>query len=146
MKTGKVIIKKYENRRLYDTSGSRYVNLDEIARMLRQGAEVTVLDARTGEDLTRVILTQIIVEEARETETGLPLELLRQLVVASDRATREFLNAYLETTLEAYRKSEAAFRQRLSEAQAAAVNPFDFIQRLFPVPAWPPRPDGAGPW
>ena len=143
MDKSRIIIKKYENRRLYDTSASRYVNLDEIARMIRQGGEVTVLDAKTGEDLTRVILTQIIVEDARGAETGLPLELLRQMVVASDRATREFLSAYLETTLETYRKSEEAFRLRLSEAQAAAANPFEFIQRLFPAPVWPPRPETA---
>ena len=61
----KVVVKKYENRRLYDTGASRYVNLDDVARMVREGVEVQVLDARTGEDLTRVILTQVIMEDAK---------------------------------------------------------------------------------
>jgi polyhydroxyalkanoate synthesis repressor PhaR len=127
----KAIIRKYGNRRLYDTAGSRYVNLDEIARMIRGGAEVQVLDAKTGEDVTRVILTQIIVEDARVPDAGLPLEFLRQLVVASDRATREFLSSYLEASLQVYEKSQEAMRQ-------AAGNPLELLQRLFPVATWPP--------
>ena len=61
----KAVIKKYENRRLYDTGASRYVNLEDVARMVREGVEVQVVDARSGEDLTRVILTQVIVEDAK---------------------------------------------------------------------------------
>ena len=64
--------------------GSRYVNLDDIARLIREGKDVNVMDAKTGHDLTRVILTQIITEDARDKPTGLPLELLRQLIIASD--------------------------------------------------------------
>jgi len=84
----KVVIKKYANRRLYDTSGSRYINLVDIAALVRNGTDVQVVDAKTGEDITRVTLTQIIVEDAKEQPTGLPLELLRQLIVASDRVAR----------------------------------------------------------
>ena len=61
-----IVVRKYENRRLYDTSSSRYVNLPEIAQMVREGAEVQVVDAKSGEDITRVILTQIIHEVARQ--------------------------------------------------------------------------------
>ena len=82
----KIVIKKYENRRLYDTSNSRYINLEEVAEMVRKGGEVQVVDAKTNEDLTRTVLTQIIVEETKGRELGLPLELLRQLVLASDSA------------------------------------------------------------
>ena len=74
-----IVIKKYGNRRLYDTAASRYLNLEEIAALIRQGNEVTVVDAKTGQDLTRVTLTQIITEDAKDKPTGLPLELLRQL-------------------------------------------------------------------
>ncbi len=74
-----VVIKKYGNRRLYDSSNSKYVNLDDIAGFIREGKEVQVVDAKTGRDLTRVTLTQIITEDAKEKPTGLPLELLRQL-------------------------------------------------------------------
>jgi polyhydroxyalkanoate synthesis repressor PhaR len=69
---------------LYDTAGSRYVNLDDIARFVREGKELQVVDAKAGQDLTRVTLTQIIMGDAKDNPTGLPLELLRQLVVASD--------------------------------------------------------------
>ncbi len=65
-KAASVVVKKYGNRRLYDTSGSRYVNLDDIAALIREGKDVKVVEAKTGEDLTRVTLTQIITEDAKE--------------------------------------------------------------------------------
>jgi polyhydroxyalkanoate synthesis repressor PhaR len=90
-----VVIKKYPNRRLYDTSSGRYVNLEEVASMIRKGTDVRVVDARTGENLTRVVLTQIIVEDVKEKPAGLPLELLRQLVIATDRALSDVRSAAL---------------------------------------------------
>ena len=128
------IIKKYENRRLYDTAGSRYVNLDDVARMIREGVEVQVVDARTGEDLTRVILTQVIVEDAKGPDSGLPLELLRKLIVASDHATHEFLTWYLTTVTEMYQKAQSALQTR----------PLDLVRNLFnsgapSTPAPPPE-------
>jgi polyhydroxyalkanoate synthesis repressor PhaR len=108
----RVVIKKYSDRRLYDTAASSYVKLDDIARMIRDGMEVEVRDARTGKDLTSVILTQIVMEDAREGEGGLPLHFLRQLVIASDRATREF-------------------QSRLSDARLAVTNPVEFLRNLL---------------
>ncbi len=67
-----VVIKKYENRRLYDTTNSRYVNLEEVAQLLQQGNDVQVIDASSGEDITRLILTQIIVEDAKTPESSFP--------------------------------------------------------------------------
>jgi len=99
-----VVIRKYANRRLYDTSAGRYVNLDDVAALVRKGADVQVVDAKTGEDLTRVVLTQIILEDAREQPTGLPLELLRELIQATDRAGQEFILWYLKSAFDAYRK------------------------------------------
>jgi polyhydroxyalkanoate synthesis repressor PhaR len=125
----KAVIKKYENRRLYDTGASRYVNLDDVARMVREGVEVQVVDARSGEDLTRVILTQVIMEDAKGHESGLPLELLRKLIVASDRATHDFLNWYLTTVTEMYQKAQSALQTR----------PLDMVRSLFtPQAAAPP--------
>ena len=98
------MIKKYGNRRLYDTAASRYVNLDEIAGFIREGKDVRVVDAKTGKDLTRVTLTQIITEDAKDKPTGLPLELLRQLIVASDEVRQEFVMWYLKSAFEAYQK------------------------------------------
>lgn len=90
-----MVIKKYPNRRLYDTSAGRYVNLEDVAVLIRQGEDVQVLDARTGEDLTRVILTQIIVEDVKGGPAGLPLDLLRQLVMATDQAFSNVRSAAL---------------------------------------------------
>jgi len=127
----KTVIRKYENRRLYDTGASRYVNLEDVARMVRDGVEVQVVDAKTGEDLTRVILTQIIMEDAKGHESGLPLDLLRKLIVASDRATHEFLNWYLTTVTEMYQKAQSALQTR----------PLDLVRNLFSSPPAPPAPD-----
>ena len=115
-----VIIRKYPNRRLYDTASRRYVNLDDVAAMIRQGGEIQVVDAKTGEDLTRVVLTQIIVEDAKGQPTGLPLELLRQLIMASDRAGQEFLMWYLKSAFETYQK-----------VQATALSPLSMVKNLF---------------
>jgi len=100
-----IVIKKYPNRRLYDTSAGRYVNLDDVAALIRRGDDVRVVDARTGEDLTRVVLTQIIVEDVKGQPAGLPLDLLRQLVMATDKA--------------------------LSDVRSAALSPFQAVRNLL---------------
>jgi polyhydroxyalkanoate synthesis repressor PhaR len=125
------VIKKYGDRRLYDSTSRRYVNLEDIARMIREGVEVQVRDARTGKDLTRVVLTQIIMEDVRDDGTGLPTKLLRQMVVASDRATHEFLSWYLDTAFELYQKAGSALRSRVSDARSAVSSPVDFVRGLI---------------
>jgi polyhydroxyalkanoate synthesis repressor PhaR len=102
------IIRKYGNRRLYDTSSKRYVNLDEIAQIIREGGDVRVVDAKSGEDLTRSILTQIIVEETRNRNGGLPLEILHELIALSDRAKSEGLMWCLRSAFETYRRAQQA--------------------------------------
>ena len=126
-----LLIKRYPNRRLYDTSAGKYVNLADIAAAVRQGAEVKVVDARTGEDLTRIILTQIIVEDAKEQQVGLPLELLRQLILASDHAGREFLMWYLGAAFDAYKKVQSTVESRLSEVRSAALSPLNVMKNLL---------------
>ncbi|HVS66757.1 MAG TPA: polyhydroxyalkanoate synthesis regulator DNA-binding domain-containing protein [Thermoanaerobaculia bacterium] len=106
------VIKKYGNRRLYDTADSRYVNLERVAELVREGEPVSVVDAKTGEDLTRQVLTQIIVEDARAPGGGAPVEFLRDLIRASDAAQRDFLQWYLRGAAEAYRKLQEAWRER----------------------------------
>lgn len=143
METGKVIIKKYGNRRLYDTSNSRYVNLEDIAAQVRNGKDVQVLDAKTGEDLTRVILTQIILEDAKGQPSGLPTELLRQLVVTTDRVGRDFLMWYLKSAFDAYHKVHDSVQTRLSEVQAAALSPIQMVKNFMQrEPAKAAEPDG----
>jgi len=126
-----VLIKKYGNRRLYDTAGSRYVNLDDLATMVREGKDVRVVDAKTGRDLTRVTLTQIITEDAKDKPTGLPLELLRQLIVASDEVRQEFLMWYLKSAFDTYEKLQDAVQSRLSEVQSAILSPVEMMKRFL---------------
>src|SRR5579864_2654448 len=133
-----VLIKKYGNRRLYDTAGSRYVNLDDLAAMVRAGKEVRVVDVKTGHDLTRVILTQIITEDAKDRPTGLPLELLRQLIMASDEVRQEFLMWYLKSAFETYQKLQDAVQNRLSEVQSAILSPVDLMKRFLGTAASAP--------
>jgi polyhydroxyalkanoate synthesis repressor PhaR len=133
-----VVIKKYGNRRLYDTSASRYVNLEEIAGMIRDGKQVQVVDAKTGEDLTRVTLTQIISDDVKDKPTGLPLELLRQLIVASDQARQEFIMWYLKSAFDTYQKVQDALHNRLNEVQSAITSPVEsmrhFLEGTLPLP------------
>jgi len=126
-----VLIKKYGNRRLYDTTGSRYVNLDDIAALVRQGKDVKVVDAKTGRDLTRITLTQIITEDAKDKPTGLPLELLRQLVVASDEVRQEFVMWYLKSAFDTYQKVQDAVQNRLTDVQSAILSPVETMKRFL---------------
>src|SRR5271157_6108686 len=140
MKPAPVLIKKYGNRRLYDSSSSQYVNLDDIAGFLREGKDVKVVDAKTGQDLTRVTLTQIITEDAKNRPTGLPLELLRQLILASDEVRQEFLMWYLKSAFDSYQKVQDAVQNRLGEVQSAVLSPVDMMKKFLgaAVPT-PPR-------
>lgn len=100
-------IRKYGNRRLYDTAAKRYVNLEEIAQMIREGEQIEVEDAKTGKDLTRSILTQIIVDDAKSRNGGLPTELLRELVALSDKGTQGLM-WYLHSAMDTYRRAQHA--------------------------------------
>jgi polyhydroxyalkanoate synthesis repressor PhaR len=134
MKPEAILIKKYGNRRLYDTAGSRYVNLDDLAAHIRAGREVRVVDAKTGQDLTRVVLTQIITEDAKGKPTGLPLELLRQLIIASDEVRQEFLMWYLKSAFDTYQKLQDTVQNRLSEVQSAILSPVEMMKRFLGAP------------
>jgi polyhydroxyalkanoate synthesis repressor PhaR len=138
------VIKKYGNRRLYDTAASKYINLDDIATFIREGKDVKVVDAKTGQDLTRVTLTQIITEDAKDKPTGLPLELLRQLIVASDEVRQEFIMWYLKSAFDTYAKVQDAVQSRLGEVQSAILSPVDLMKKFLgansaPSPQSPPE-------
>ena len=144
MKTGPVVIKKYPNRRLYDTSAGRYINLVDVAALVRQGTDVQVVDARTGEDLTRVVLTQVIIEDAREQPAGLPLELLRQIIVMTDRAGRDFITWYMDSAFEAYQRVQQTVGDRLTDVRSAALSPLSLVRNLL-TPPGPPGPASSAP-
>ena len=139
MNPAPVLIKKYGNRRLYDSSNSQYVNLDDIARFIREGKHVQVVDAKTGQDLTRVTLTQIITEDAKGKPTGLPLELLRHLIVASDEVRQEFVMWYLKSAFDTYQKMQDAVESRIGEVRSAVLPPVDLVKKFLNVAA-PSKP------
>ena len=105
------IVKKYANRRLYNTGSSRYVTLDDLSQMVRQGQHFVVHDAKTGEDLTRSILTQIILEEDGKGRNLLPISFLRQLISFYDDSLRAFLPRYLELSMENFASNQEQIRR-----------------------------------
>src|SRR5712692_6571076 len=113
-------IKKYSNRRLYDTSDSRYITLEELAEKIRQGEDARVVDAKTGEDLTAATLTQVIVE-GRGAARLLPVPLLLQLVRLGDDALAEFLGQYVRWALEIYLNAKQGARQMTPYAPFAGA-------------------------
>ena len=113
--SGKVTIKKYANRRLYDTESSTYITLDRLAQMVREGREFEVVDAKTGEDITRQVLTQIIVdEEARGGETMLPINFLKQLIGLYGNSMQNFVPSYLEAAMDAFQRNQSAVKDAFS--------------------------------
>jgi polyhydroxyalkanoate synthesis repressor PhaR len=108
------LVKRYSNRKLYDTQESRYVTLDEIEEMIRTGKEISVVDAATGEDLTSVTLTQIILENERNHRTALPSAFLHQLIKHGE-AWQEFVQRSMKSSLEgivsSQREMERVFRE-----------------------------------
>ena len=115
-----MLVKKYTNRRLYDTEESRYITLEELAERVRRGADAQVVDARTGEDLTQATLTQIIME-SRGADRLLPVPLLLQLIRMGDEALAEFLGLYVSQALESYLALKRG---------AQAISPFNPLANL----------------
>ena len=115
-----VVIKKYANRRLYNTATSAYVTLEDLARMVREGVEFVVYDAKTNDDLTRQILTQIIFEEESRGEALLPVQFLRQLIGFYGGQMQGVLPSYLEMSLDAFSRQQEQMRGQFSKAFGAA--------------------------
>ena len=106
--TRRVTIKKYANRRLYDTESSSYITLDRLAGMIREGRDFEVIDAKSGEDITHQVLTQIIVEEEARGSTMLPVNFLRQLIGMYGGKTQGMVPPFLEAAMEAFQKQQSA--------------------------------------
>ncbi len=114
-----VIIKKYANRRLYNTETSAYITLDDLARMTREGREFQVLDAKTSEDITHSVLTQIIMEAESRGSTMLPAGFLRQLIAMYGDQMQSMVPGYLEASMDAFRRNHEQFRSALEGALGA---------------------------
>ena len=105
-----MVVKKYANRRLYDTASSAYVTLEDLGAMVKRGTDFLVQDARTGEDITRQVLTQIIVEEENRGESLLPIQFLRQLIRFYGGGGPALLPGYLTASMEAFSKQQEQWR------------------------------------
>lgn len=110
----KIIIKKYANRRLYDTSASAYVTLEHLSELTRQGKDFSVQDAKTGEDLTRAVLAQIIFEQENKKEGVLPVSFLRQLIQFYGDNFQAMLPAYLEMSMKTFNQQQEKWRDYMN--------------------------------
>ncbi len=121
-----VIIKKYANRRLYNTASSSYITLEDLARMVRENVEFQVLDAKTGDDITHSILTQIIMDEEANGGQMLPVSFLRQLIGMYGNSMQAMMPSYLEASMANFRENQAkireAFEKGMSSSPFAAIH------------------------
>ena len=115
---GPVTIKKYANRRLYNTETSSYITLDHLAAMTREGRDFKVVDAKTEEDITHNILTQIIMEEESRGQTMLPVNFLRQLIAMYGDSMQAMVPGYLEASMDSFRRNQEQFKNAVEGAFA----------------------------
>jgi polyhydroxyalkanoate synthesis repressor PhaR len=139
---GIVIIKKYANRRLYNTESSSYITLDHLATMTREGRDFKVVDAKTDEDITHNVLTQIIMEEESRGETMMPVNFLRQLISMYGDSMQTMVPGYLEASMDSFRRNHDQFKSAVEGA--FANSPFaDIAKRnmaMFDVAAQALKP------
>lgn len=115
-----IVIKKYANRRLYNTATSSYVTLDFLAEMVKEGEDFVVYDAKSGEDITRSVLTQIIFEEESKGQNLLPVQFLRQLIKFYGDSLQSFVPSYLEMSMDSFTKNQDEMRDRMRDTFGAA--------------------------
>lgn len=115
-----IVIKKYANRRLYNTATSSYVTLDYLSDMVKNGQDFVVYDAKTGDNITRTVLTQIIFEEENKGQNLLPVQFLRQLIKFYGDNLQSFLPSYLEMSMDAFSRNQEKLRGQMREAFGGA--------------------------
>jgi len=108
-----VVVKKYANRRLYNTAASTYVTLDDLAKMIKEGGDFVAYDAKTGEDITRSVLTQIIVEQEQKGKNLLPISFLRQIISLYGDSMQFLVPGYLEQAMIAFARNQEQMRKSL---------------------------------
>jgi polyhydroxyalkanoate synthesis repressor PhaR len=126
---GPIIIKKYANRRLYNTKTSSYVTLEHLCDMVKEGVEFEVRDARTSDDITRQVLAQIIFEEENKGQHLLPIQFLRQLIRFYGDSLQAFVPSYLEMSMKSFAENQQEMRQKFAEAIGGKL-PFGDIQQM----------------
>ncbi len=157
-----IVIKKYANRRLYNTATGSYVTLENLCDMVRKGEDFVVRDAKSGDDITRQVLTQIIVEQEAKGQNMLPISFLRQLIQLYGDNVQAFVPSYLEVAMETFARNQGDMRERMNstfggmfpvdEFEAMAERNMALMQRSMEMfsgfPAGErqeePKPDGEG--
>lgn len=125
----RVTIKKYANRRLYNTATSSYVTLDHLARMVKDGTDFAVFDAKTGEDITRSVLTHIIVEEENKGQNLLPIDFLRHLISFYGDSLQAVVPNYLDHAMHAFARNQEQMRGAVQDA-LGGLNPFGQFEEM----------------
>ena len=150
----RVVIKKYANRRLYNTASSSYVTLEHLSEMVKKNVDFVVYDAKTNEDITRSVLTQIIFEEEAKGQSLLPIKFLRQLIRFYGDSLQSFVPGYLDMSMEGFAKNQEQMRSRLAEAFGGSGQVIENLTRqnmamferamsmFSPFAATRPRPAG----
>jgi len=113
-----IVIKKYANRRLYNTASSSYITLEDLAKMVRENVDFAVFDAKSGEDITRSILTQIIMDEEAKGGQMLPVGFLRQLIAMYGNSMQTMMPSYLEATMTNFRERQGEIREAFDKGMA----------------------------
>ena len=124
-----ITIKKYANRRLYNTATSSYVTLDHLCQMVKEGVDFVVYDAKTGEDITRSVLTQIIVEEESKGQNLLPISFLRQLIGFYGDSMQWMVPSYLDYSMQAFAKNQEQMREYFQSA-IGGIFPFTGFEEM----------------
>ena len=124
-----VIIKKYANRRLYNTETSTYITLEELGQMVREGRDFEVVDAKTGEDLTRSVLAQILFEEESKGAAMLPVNFLRHLISFYDNSMQSVLPHYLENTMNMFIQNQQRIKEQ-TDKMLGGFSPFNPVQNM----------------
>jgi len=155
---GQIVIKKYANRRLYNTHSSSYVTLDHLSDLVKAGTDFVVFDAKTNEDITRQVLTQIIFEAENTDENLLPIQFLRQLIQLYGNQMQSLVPGYLEMSLDAFARQQDKMREQMGGAFAQApgyrlfeeqvrqnMSLFSQAMKIF-APFSYPSPEDIGAW
>jgi polyhydroxyalkanoate synthesis repressor PhaR len=160
---GRVVIKKYANRRLYNTASSSYVTLEHLSEMVKKGVDFVVYDAKTNEDITRSVLTQIIFEEESRGQNLLPIQFLRQLIRFYGDSMQALVPSYLELSLDSFTQQQERMRKQFADTLAMGgvgvvgkgglgyfedqvrqnMMLFDRAMKMFSPFAFPAQPGGA---
>ncbi|MCO6512593.1 MAG: polyhydroxyalkanoate synthesis repressor PhaR [Aridibacter famidurans] len=127
-----ILIKRHGNRRLYNTETKSYVNLEELAEIVREGHDVRVVDSKTNEDVTKTVLIQVILEEEKKDSSVLPTDFLFQVLRSRETSMQDFFRNHLSASFEAYMKTKEEFDNRFRSILEMAISTPQMMEKLIP--------------